>query len=290
MNWLYHVAASILYFLGRVPDVVWAALIAAGVAFFTTTLSNRNSRRQLQMQLDHGAREQERDRAMALRRDVYLPAIEAVARVHGVLGRVINLDVDLSAISDQMVIDFAAMAKVHLVAGEATVRGLLAFQKALMPAYFELLARRSSLAVRQGPIATEQTLIDRALAEHRKFLQMMQQINLSGVRDDAAMQRVNAQADIQMSSARTHSEKQAALHGEQTADQLSATARLGELELEVARFMPETLIAARRELDLPIDPDEYKRLFGEQQESVQRAMREFIDRLRKPPPGSSGNS
>lgn len=289
MNWLYHVATLILCFLARVPDVVWAALIAAAIAFLATTLSNRNSRNQLQMQLTHGARERDRDRAMALRRDVYLPAIEAVSRAHGALGRLVDLGLDFSAINDQLVIDLATIAKVHLVAGEATVRGLLTFQKALVPAFFELAARRSSLAVRQGAIATEHSLMDRAVAEHQKFVQMMQQINLSPVRDQAAMDRVQAQADFQMNDIKAHAAAQAALYEEQKQDQLSVAARLSELALEVARFMPDTLISARQELDLPIDPDEYKRLFTEQQESVRRAMNDFIDRMRKAP-GGSGTS
>lgn len=281
MGWMLQVATLIGYLLSRVPDTVWAALIAAGVAFLTTTLSNRNSRKQLQMQLSHSARERDRDRAMALRRDVYLPAIEAVTRTHGALGRVTDLDVDVSDVSNQLLADFATMAKIHLVAGEATVRGMLAFQKALMPAYFELLTRRMSLAIRRGAIATEQSLIDRAAAEHQKFVQMMQQINLSTLPDPTAMERVKAQADIQMNNMQVHAARQATLHQEQTADYLSVTERLAELSLEVARFMPATLVSARQELDLPIDPDEYKRLFAEQQEGAQRAIKEFVDRLRK---------
>src|ERR1700730_19422557 len=141
----------------QVPDVVRAALIAALVAFLTTTLSNRNSRKQLQMQLSHSTQEQDRDRAMALRRDVYLPALEAVARSHGALGQTANLDADMTAVSTQLVADLATIAKVHLVANEATVRGLLAFQKALMPAYFELTTRRIPLVVRREAIATEES-------------------------------------------------------------------------------------------------------------------------------------
>src|SRR6266704_5415453 len=142
----------ILYLFRQVPDTVWAALIAAGVAFLTTTLSNRNSRKQLQMQLSYSARERDRDRGMALRRDVYLPALEAVARAHGALGQAANPAVDLTAVGTQMVADLATMAKVHLVASEATIRGLLAFQKALMPAYLELVTRRIPLVVRRAAV------------------------------------------------------------------------------------------------------------------------------------------
>ena len=84
-----------------------------------------------------------------------------------------------------------------------------------------------------------------------------------------------------MNNVNVHSAKQAALHREQAADSLSVAERTSELSLGVARLMPETLVSARQELDLPIDPDEYKRRFAEQQESAQRAIKEFVDRLRK---------
>jgi len=87
MDWLYRIGAAVeegVTLMGsmfhHVPETVWAALIAAGVAFLTTTLSNRNSRKQLQMQLTHNAGQQKQEREMALRRDVHLPVIEAIVR------------------------------------------------------------------------------------------------------------------------------------------------------------------------------------------------------------------
>jgi hypothetical protein len=94
MDWMHRNQALIAEILShwddalhRVPDVVWAALIAAGVAFLTTTLSNRNSRKQLKMQLDSSAQHQKLEREMALRRDVYLPVAEAIPRMNGCIGR-----------------------------------------------------------------------------------------------------------------------------------------------------------------------------------------------------------
>jgi hypothetical protein len=277
----------ILCLFREVPDVVWAALIAAGVAFLTTTLSNRNSRKQLQMQLSHSARERDRDRTMALRRDVYLPALEAVVRAHGALGQAANPDADLTALGTQLIADLATMAKVHLVASETTVRGLLAFQKALMPSYFELVTRRIPLVARRTAIATEQSLIESALAEQQRFVQMMQQLNLSGSTDGAARERINVQFDIAQRNFRQHSEKHATLQREQISDQLSIAARQGELLPVVSQFIPETLISARKELELPIDPVEYRRLYEEVQKDVQRAMRDFIERLQSQTGASS---
>ena len=270
MEWARLAATAVGDGLRAVPDVVWAALIAAGVAFLTTALGNR-----------YNARERARDRAMALRRDVYLPAIEAVARAHGALGQVANLDVDLTDVGKELAADLATISKVHLVASEATVRGMLAFQRALMPAYLELVKRRVALTVRRGAIETEQRLIDSALAEQHKFVQTLQQLNVAGSTDAAARERINAQFAIAQTNFNAHAEKQAALHREQVGDHLSIVVRLTELLPAVTRFVPETLISARKELELPIDPAEYERLFQEAQEAAQRALRDLIEGLQR---------
>ena len=75
MEWMHSGWVAVGAGIQSIPNVVWAALIAAGVAFFTTTLSNRNSRKQLQMQLDATERREKIEREMALKRDVYLPAV-----------------------------------------------------------------------------------------------------------------------------------------------------------------------------------------------------------------------
>jgi len=55
---------------------------------------------------------------------------------------------------------------------------------------------------------------------------------------------------------------------------------LSELAQIVSKCMPETLIAARQELELPIDPVEYRRLYVEQQDAITQATREFLEKLR----------
>src|SRR5580698_1466183 len=138
--------------LHHVPDVIWGALIAALVAFTSTMLSNRNSRKQLRMQLTSDALQQDRERAMALRRDVYLPAAEAIARCQGALGQLTDVNADQKAVAHQLVVDLATFAKIHLVASEPTIIALMTYQKAFMPAYVELLELRAPMMNRQREI------------------------------------------------------------------------------------------------------------------------------------------
>src|SRR5262249_37943037 len=98
--------------LRKVPDTVWAAVIAASIAFLTTILTNKNSRKQLRMQLQHEAQERERERAMALRRDVFLPAAEALIRGQHALGQVVNIDAPIEEAQKLMNSALTATSKI----------------------------------------------------------------------------------------------------------------------------------------------------------------------------------
>jgi paraquat-inducible protein B len=270
----------IVSMLRQVPDVVWSAIIAAGIALFVTMLSNRNSRKQIKMQLDETARQRESDRAMTLRRDVYLPAIEAVVRAHGALGQITDLNSDVTAIGRHLVADIATMAKVHLVAKESTVKELLEFQKRLMPAYIELIGLRIPLVNRLYEIKVQKDLIDKTLAAQDRFLQLMVQVNLSSNNDPGALQRLNMQFANEQTNFQTHSTALRALEREQALDQLAVVARLNDLSGNVAQSMPDALISAREELGLPIHAETYRALLAEQQQVVQDTMRAFIKRIK----------
>ena len=90
-----------------------AVLAAAGLSLLASWLSNRNSRVQLQMQLAHDATQRDREREMALRRDVYLPAIEAIVRTQASLGLMTDPNTDQIALGHQLSTDQATIAKVQ---------------------------------------------------------------------------------------------------------------------------------------------------------------------------------
>jgi hypothetical protein len=289
MDYLHRVAAVVLWpldALRHVPDVVWAALSGAGLAFISTVLSNRNSRKQLQMQLNHDAAQKDRERAMALRRDVYLPATEALARLQGALGQLTNANADQEAIGKQIVTDTATLAKVHLVGSESTIMALMAFQKVFMPAYFELIELRGPLVNRKHAIDLEQTFMDAAIAENKQLVELMRDHNISGGGDAALMQRLKLQSDNVMSRHNTHKERQAALWQEQNVAQLNIADKLGEIMARVAPLIPSALLAARQDVDLPISETNYRRLNAEQQDAALNMLREVVRRGR----GGQGSS
>jgi hypothetical protein len=265
----------------HLPDAVWGAVVGAGIALLTTFLNNRHSRKQLRMQLADNALQRDRDRAMALRRDVYLPAVEAVTRMQATLGRLLDIEADQSKIGRQVSVDQSILAKVHLVASESTVRALMAYQGAFMPVYIEIIMLRAPLLVHKAGLETHQEYIDRAETENQRIVQLMKQLNIEGNTDKAAFDRLNAQSAIEFQTLKTHSDKQAALRLEMFSGQMQLGDRMVEAIGKPAALIATALISCRQELELPIDPIEYRRLVDEQQNAAREALREALRSARK---------
>lgn len=267
--------------LRYVPDVAWGAFIAAVASYVTAKMTNKNSRRQLQMQLTADATTRERERTMALRRDVYLPATEAIIGAQHALGDVSNLNKDLSEIQKDINAAFVATSKIHLVADESTVRAVMAFFAALMPAYFELLRLRIPLSAQQHAAKVNQGVADRAHADLQRTNELMKQFNLSGQTDQDAWQRLVRQSKGEQEMMQQYNASANALRAENMLAAKAMAQRATQLALEVARKFPEAVLAARSELGLPIDPAGYRQLFAQQEADVIAATKAFFEEFGK---------
>jgi hypothetical protein len=118
-----------------------------------------------------------------------------------------------AAIARRFITDFAALAKIHLVASESTITALMAYQKAFTPAFLELIELRGPLVNRKRAIDLEQTFMDAAIAEHKQIVQLMKEHNISGSADIARLERLKLQGDKIMSRHNTHNENQASQMG-----------------------------------------------------------------------------
>jgi hypothetical protein len=280
-------ALQIISAIREIPSVVWGTVLGASIAgiisYVTTRATNKNSREQLKMQLINDALQRDRERTMALRRDVYLPAAEAIVRAQQALGEVGNLNKELPEIQKALNDAFAATSKIHLVADEATVRAVMGFFAALMPAYFELLRLRIPLSTRQYAANANQGVADRANADLLRTNELMKQFNLSGQTDQAAWARLVRQSEAEQKMAQDYNTAANTLRAQNMLEIQTMARRATQLSVEVARKFPEAVLAARLELGLPIDPAAYQQLFMQQEADVIAATNAFFEQFGKPP-------
>jgi hypothetical protein len=129
--------------LNALPSAVWAiagSVITGCMSLIGIYLTNSA----------HTTR-QETERKMALRREVYLGAVEAVSALQSYFGELINLSKPLP--SGEIATHIAALSKVYLIGGEETVRALLAFVNRFLAAYAKIALQRTTLSARQSQLA-----------------------------------------------------------------------------------------------------------------------------------------
>ncbi len=161
---------------------------------------------------------------------------------------------------------------------------IMNFTKVVMPAFLELTLMRTPLVNRKQQIAMIQGYMDSALAEHRALVQLMKQHVISGSSDSAAMERLQAQARNELEMHNRHADQQRDLFDDQNEGLALLSAKLGETLEKTSALLPEVLLSARRDLELPLNDAEYHRLSAEQVQAARIVMQDvqsFIETIGK---------
>ncbi len=147
----------------RIPDVVWGGLVTlagACVALIANYALQRQKMRQdalLQEQkLTVEAKEKAADRLHSLKKEVYLPAITAVADTNRRLGMLLSPEVDSTEIGRELAAGASAIGKTTAFAPVELIRRVMEFQVATNETFSKLMALRVPLAVAHSSLKNAQ--------------------------------------------------------------------------------------------------------------------------------------
>jgi len=272
---------QILYELSLIPDVVWSALLASALTLAGVMLSNRSNTKRLVKQLTHYSNEKEKERINSLRRDVYLKAVEELAKVNNYLGKLPQLDPGEANLGDGLSEFFAVAAKLQLVCKPKT-SGLA---NELVARYSELLM---SLMAKVSPIHNLNINIrltgsfyDRNEAEVTRALAAMTQLNESGQPDPVRFAALQRSFEGAQRLANHFAEERASAYAQQrvamrnyTADLLKEIRSVGNLQV---RFMA----AIRGELGLTTDTSGLEACLQATQDRVNTSVQTLLTELER---------
>ena len=140
--------SSLITAIASIPDVIWAAVIASLLTLGGVLLTNRGSSKRLRMQLNHDSAQRDRERQMALRRDVYLPAAESVTRLQALLGSLIDLRTPDENLSRESTTHIAVISKISVIGSIKTVAAVSALLNEFNSAFLDLSFHRIILIER----------------------------------------------------------------------------------------------------------------------------------------------
>lgn len=270
---------AILAFLEKVPGTVWAVIIAAVFTLSGVLLTNRAHDRRFKAQLVHDQDLKNREREMALRKEVYLAAAEAVSVGLIAVGRFANLEIAHDKLTEEYYSKAASVAKINVVAKETTVRAVSIFSSELGSTFLRLFAKRFPLIRQAQEITMHRGQIDAFLKEQSRILELIKQYNLDGDKDQGKWDRLQQSFDFERRRFEETSKKADELAGPLYIKQLKFMEECAEEGIRLARLLVPVIVSVRKELDLPIDEVEYGRLVEEEIAGQSKSIREFSQQI-----------
>ena len=244
---------TITKLLASIPAIVWSGLLASFVTLSGVMLSNWGNTRRLLLQLRHDADQKRQDRLAALHREVYLTAVEELAKANSFLGKISQIDPAKENIGDGFSGLFAACAKAQLIAQPEASKLL----GELIMAYGQLIMRLIGHVMpvhdlnRKIRLASD--FLERNQAEARRVLDEIKLANESGAMTPARFEALDRSFQHAQEMAESFSAQRDDLwvqHG--PANREFNVALLGEMRA-IGPIQARTMAALRSELGLETD-------------------------------------
>jgi hypothetical protein len=143
-------------------DNVVSGVVGSVVTLLGVLFSNWHNRRLKRDEIGHAAAQRDREREMALRRDVFLPAVEAGLVMQSSIGAVANLEMSVATVVERFQASNATLAKVAVVGAQETVTACQQLSAGLGAAFTDLSLQRGTLQRYQNRLAE----LDRYIAIH----------------------------------------------------------------------------------------------------------------------------
>ncbi|MGH7844507.1 MAG: hypothetical protein ACREQW_04960 [Candidatus Binatia bacterium] len=276
---------ALVHWVAALPDFYKAALLAsipafitAGAAIVSVYLTNRRHEQRLARQLKAEHEERKVEREMALRKQIFLDATEAL--VAGLSG--LNKHADLGLTREQLYEGFAdkraAIAKVHLIGCADTVKAVLAFQNELTLATSRLTLQREVLLKMQNRLKGLEEQIHQSIAVRSKWVEIAEDLAKTANTDDERWKFINTRFEDEQKKIDGAFAQHDAIGEKFQADWLNFSAACIQESTHVSRFLIPAVAAVRSELGLPLDMELYRKSFEENLETQQQVIRDFLAR------------
>ena len=270
---------QVLIFLTKIPDVVWAALLASALTLVGVMLSNRSSTNRLLKQLSHDSEEKRRDRVNSLQKKVYLNAAEEMAKANGYLGKIPQIDPTKENLGDGLSTFFAAAAKLQLVSQPETAR----LANELVTRYGEILFNLMAKASKIHKVKTDIRIADDFYENHRaevtRILAEMTQLNESGQPNPNRFSALRHSFENAQQATKYYAEERSKAYEQQNSAMREYVIALLTEVRSVGLLQVQLTAAIRNELNLTTDLAEYESRLQTNFERIDKSMQDLLAKL-----------
>lgn len=239
------------------PDTLAGVVIGSFFTLAGVVLTNRTNLRNMRLQLEHDRCQREKERALSMRRDIYIGASEAISAALSTIGRFGDLSLEHAELMSDYRSKSSQIAKIHIVATEATAIQFVAFTRALGAVFVKLSIERRRLLALRSIMQSHLEQMRNHQAARDQFLERFKHFNVEGAMDDRRLEVLTRGFDFEQegaaAAATAHDEVM-----EQLRPQHLAFAELCQAEeVRLAALLLPVVASIRTELEQPIDVELY---------------------------------
>lgn len=234
--------------------------VAAGsiITLFGVWLQSRSEAGRLKRQLQHDAEQREKERQMDLRREVFLGAAETLGRQSEYINLFSKVDFDFWKDQEVLKGNIGIAYKVQLIAGIDTIEAYARANQCWGSAILELAKMRLKIEEVKAELNGQESLIV-LLSNHRdEALASMKAIVNSGAQSQDAYQFHRERFDDLQRDISGEVAKKAKLHSKLARLLMEISVVCMTSQAEFSKRLLAVNLAARREVDLPIDENRYR--------------------------------
>jgi hypothetical protein len=269
----------ILCLIGEIPATFWGVVIGSFFSVLCVALTNRANDKRLRAQFDHERELKTLDREMTLRKDVYLSAAEAISSGVGAISRFANFDIPNDQIMSGYIEKVPAISKVHVIAKTETILWLTQFTNRLNALYLTLFARRYELQNEQNAIKILDDQVAIFGKERDSIVELMKQYNIDGAIDGRRWKVLQDNFEFQQDRIHKALIRRDELVAALVPKKFQFMQECVEYTSELDAMTIPILLAARTELELPLDEGVYRAVMAEGNVMRQEAIDAFIQKF-----------
>lgn len=270
---------DLIEFLQQIPATFWGVVFGSFFSIVGVWLTNRASTARLQVQFQHERGLKTKERELALKKDIYLDAAEAVSIALASIAKFGNLDLPNDKVMEEYLKKSPAFAKVQVVGEMETVDALLDFTGELGAVLLKLWVRRHQLIADKNQISILDGQVTVYQKESDRFLEMMKQYNLNNSVDASRWSVLQKNFDFE------HKRTTEGIRDRQTsANQLAARHLefIGECSMatiSVSTLILPLLLAVRKELEMPLELEKLQASMEKSLEKQQKSIEEYLSNI-----------
>lgn len=271
--------SELLHLFDEIPASFWGVVFGSFFSIAGVAISNRASDRRLRAQFNHEREQKTKDREMALRRDIYLSAAEAIDAGINAISRFANFDMPNDQVTTAYTEKAPAISKVHVIARTDTVQALATFTGQLGTLFLTLFAKRLELLGERTAIDNLENQIAELGKERDRILEIMKQHNIDGIIDMRRWNTLQENFEVEQKRIKEAIEQRDKLFNSFVPKHLEFLRECSSHSAKLGHALIPVLSAVRAELELPLDELAYRQVVEAGLAMQQEAIDTFIQRF-----------